>query len=246
MKVKKVKQKFLKIVKKYKKQIKKIKLGWSLSRHINDHQKKWRFYMQQYPTISKSIIKDLDYYIFDKLDGSNIRVEFSLKNGFDKFGTRKKLMSDDSGILNISKDLILKYESITEEIFKKNKWKDGTLFFEFHGENSFAGFHDEKDDFKVSLIDAHIVNLGYLAPKEYLKTFEGKIEMSEFIKIGKLNKTTIHDIENGLIPGVTFEGVIGKALVKNKIVRCKVKSKLWLSKLKDRYGNDDELYKKLE
>ena len=41
--------------------------------------------MQQYPSIGKGIIQDVDYYIFDKLDGSNIRVEFSLKKGFDKF-----------------------------------------------------------------------------------------------------------------------------------------------------------------
>lgn len=38
--------------------------------------------MQQYPSINKEVIKDLDYYVFDKLDGSNIRVEFSLKKGF--------------------------------------------------------------------------------------------------------------------------------------------------------------------
>lgn len=75
--------------------------------------------MQQYPSIGKDIIQDLDYYIFEKIDGSNIRVEYSLKKGFDKFGTRHKLMSDDSGILNNSKDLILNYEKQVFDIFKK-------------------------------------------------------------------------------------------------------------------------------
>lgn len=202
--------------------------------------------MQQYPSIGKDIIQDIDYYIFDKLDGSNIRVEFSLKHGFDKFGTRKKLMSDDSGILNLSKDLILQYENITEEIFKKNKWQNGTLFFEFHGPNSFAGFHDESDQFKVSLIDAHIGKIGYLPPREYIKTFEDKIEMSEFLKIGKFNKTTIAEIQEGKFPGMTFEGVIGKAFIRNKIVRCKVKNKDWISKLKDKCGDDIKLFETLK
>lgn len=63
-------------------------------------------------------------------------MEYSLKKGFDKFGTRKKLMSDDSGILNQSKELIMGYEKAVYDIFKKNRWENGTLFFEFHGPNS--------------------------------------------------------------------------------------------------------------
>lgn len=200
--------------------------------------------MQQYPSISKDIIKDLDYYIFDKLDGSNIRVEYSLKKGFDKFGTRKKLMSDDSGILNLSKDLILSKEKEVYDIFKKNKWQDGTLFFEFFGDQSFAGFHSENDNFKVSLIDAHISKLGYLAPKEYLKAFDS-IEMSEFLGIHRLNQNVINDINNGNFDGVTFEGIIGKAFIRNKIVRCKVKNKAWIEKLKNKCGTDEKMFEML-
>lgn len=198
--------------------------------------------MQQYPSIDKQIIKGQDYYIFDKLDGSNIRVEFSVKKGFDKFGTRKKLMSDDSGILNQSKDLILKNEDIILNIFKKNKWQAGTLFFEFYGPNSFAGFHEELDDFKVSLIDAHINNKGYLEPKEYLKAFEDKIEISPLLHVGKLNSSTIEKIQNGTLEGMTFEGIIGKAFLKNKHIRCKVKNKQWIDKLKNRYGEDSKMF----
>lgn len=200
--------------------------------------------MQQYPSISKDIIKDLDYYIFDKLDGSNIRVEYSLKKGFDKFGTRKKLMSDDSGILNLSKDLILAKEKEVYDIFKKNKWQDGTLFFEFFGDQSFAGFHAENDNFKVSLIDAHIGKLGYLQPKEYLKAFDS-IEMSEFLGIHRLNQNVINDINNGNFEGVTFEGVIGKAFIRNKVVRCKVKNKAWIDKLKNKCGADEKMFELL-
>jgi hypothetical protein len=201
--------------------------------------------MQQYPSIDKKIIKDLDYYIFDKLDGSNIRVEFSLKKGFDKFGTRHKLMSDESGILNLSKDLIFNYEKVTHDIFKKNKWQSGTLFFEFFGKKSFAGFHEENDDFKVCLIDAHITKLGYLNPKDYIRTFDDYIEMSTFLKIGKFNKTLIEQIKNGELEGFSFEGVIGKAFLKNKHIRVKVKNKKWIEKLKNHCGEDENLFNHL-
>ncbi len=201
--------------------------------------------MQQYPSIDKQIIKGQDYYIFDKLDGSNIRVEFSLKKGFDKFGTRKKLMSDDSGILNRSKDLILKNESSILNIFKKNKWQAGTLFFEFYGQNSFAGFHEENDIFKVSLIDAHIERKGYLEPREYLKAFEDNVEISKLIHVGKLNSNLIQQIQNGELDGMTFEGIVGKTVIKNKHVRCKVKNKQWIEKLKNKYGDNSDMFNTL-
>lgn len=200
--------------------------------------------MQQYPTISKDVISGLDYYVFNKLDGSNIRVEYSLKKGFDKFGTRKKLMSDDSGILNKSKELILKTEENVYNIFKKNKWQSGTLFFEFYGSNSFAGFHKEDDDFKTVLIDAHIYNKGYLSPKEYIKEFD-LIEMAEFLGIYKLNSNVIADIRAGVFEGMSFEGIIGKSFNRNKIIRCKVKNKAWIDKLKHKCGDDLSLFEQL-
>lgn len=135
--------------------------------------------MQQYPSINKEVIKDLDYYVFDKLDGSNIRVEFSLKKGFDKFGTRKKLMSDDSGILNLSKDLIMQNEKEVHDIFKKNKWQEGTLFFEFYGDKSFSGFHEENDNFKVKLIDAHIVDILPIAKARGFLLQDGHVRPQE-------------------------------------------------------------------
>jgi hypothetical protein len=201
--------------------------------------------MQNYPSISKDYIQSLDYYIFDKLDGSNIRVEFSLKSGFNKFGTRHKLMSDDSGILNQSKDLILAYEEQVHNIFRKNKWQTGTLFFEFYGPQSFAGFHEENDDFKVYLIDSHIGKIGFLHPKDYLKAFEDSIEMAQFLKIGKFNKPFLEEVKNGQLEGMTFEGVIGKSSNRNKLIRCKAKSQAWLSRLKDKCGDDEQLFEKL-
>jgi hypothetical protein len=43
--------------------------------------------MKTYPSISRDIVGQ-PIYAFDKLDGSNIRAEWSKKNGFHKFGSR--------------------------------------------------------------------------------------------------------------------------------------------------------------
>jgi len=40
--------------------------------------------MLEYPTIKKEVI-NIPIYAFDKIDGSNIRVEWGPKNGFYKF-----------------------------------------------------------------------------------------------------------------------------------------------------------------
>lgn len=201
--------------------------------------------MQQYPSIGKEYIQGLDYYMFDKLDGSNVRVEFSLKKGFDKFGTRHKLMSDDSGIINLSKDLIIATEEQVHNIFKKNKWQNGTLFFEFAGPKSFAGFHEEDDEFKVHLIDAHIFKHGYLHPRDFLKTFEKNIEIAKFLGIHKFSQPFLEIVKNGELEGMTFEGVIGKSENRNKLVRAKAKSSAWISKLKDKFADDEKMFEQL-
>jgi hypothetical protein len=50
--------------------------------------------MKSYPSIPKKVSED-PVYLFDKLDGSNIRAEWTKKNGFAKFGTRNRLMSPE-------------------------------------------------------------------------------------------------------------------------------------------------------
>lgn len=202
--------------------------------------------MQAYPTIEKKVLDNMEYYLFEKLDGSNIRVEFSLKNGFERYGSRHRLLDEHSGILNKAISLIEHNKKEITEIFKANKWQSGTLFFEFYGENSFAGFHDADDSFKVVLIDAHIFKKGFLAPEAYLNAFSGRINLPHFIGVQKIDAKSIEQIRKGIFPGMAFEGVIGKAYYKNKVVRCKIKSDEWIGKLKERCKDDLELFERLK
>jgi hypothetical protein len=201
--------------------------------------------MITYPSIPKKIT-DISYYLFDKIDGSNIRAEFSLKKGFHRFGSRHRLLSDESGpILNKSKDIILAYEDIVKNIFRKQRWEAGTLFFEFYGEHSFAGNHSENDDFKVVLIDFHLERKGFLHPKDFLDTFDGNLPTPNFLGISKLSDPLIRKIQKRDVEGMGFEGIVAKAVVKNQVVRCKVKTFDWLNKLKNICGEDENLFNKL-
>jgi len=61
--------------------------------------------MKSYPTISTKI-KPTQIYAFDKIDGSNIRVEWSDKQGFYKFGSRNRLIDENTYRLGESVNLI--------------------------------------------------------------------------------------------------------------------------------------------
>src|SRR5690242_2537340 len=101
--------------------------------------------MKSYPSIPhwRHGIWGETVYAFDKLDGSNIRVEWSKKRGWYKFGSRNVLLTSEQGILNKSIDIFnKKYAEVLEKKFKDDKDLRKSLkfvvFLEFFGENSFA------------------------------------------------------------------------------------------------------------
>ena len=86
--------------------------------------------VKEYPSIQKIIIYDLYTYIFDKLDVSNIRAEWSKKEGFYKFGSRKRLTNANDVLLGKPPDLVReKYERDLHDIFKKQRYERAICFF---------------------------------------------------------------------------------------------------------------------
>ena len=62
--------------------------------------------MKAYPTIEYKINGKIPVYAFDKLDGSNIRAEWTIKNGFHKFGSRRRLLDPNEEPLGEAVKLI--------------------------------------------------------------------------------------------------------------------------------------------
>lgn len=189
--------------------------------------------MKQYPSISNEIVKNKPIYAFDKLDGSNIRAEWSKKRGFYKFGARKRLLDPKEPILGKAVELILeKYSEDLTQCFKKYKQQKAVCFFEFWGPNSFAGFHASDDQHTVTLFDISFQK-GILEPKEFLNKF-GHLDTPELLYQGKVNQEFIDSVRGSFLEGMTHEGVVckGKYTQPGNPLMFKIKSKSWLTKLK--------------
>lgn len=198
--------------------------------------------MEQYPSIDK-IIRNTHIYAYDKLDGSNIRAEWTRKTGFTKFGSRRQLIDESHSLLGEAIPLFNeKYADVLDEIFRKQKYQKATAFFEFYGKNSFAGFHEDEPH-EVTLFDVHIYKQGLMSPQEFNKVFK-HIDTAPLLFQGKPTTEFIESVYSGTLEGMTFEGVVCKAGYdnRNKLASFKIKNKAWLTRLKEKCGNDEKMF----
>ena len=182
---------------------------------------------------------------FDKLDGSNLRFEYSQKRGFYKFGTRNVLIDRNSEPFGFAIDLFLaKYEKPLTEIFKSKSYRDKQNFVcyaELIGDVSSFGQHDfANDKFDLILFDVEEAKSGFIPPRQFVKDF-GHIGIPTIVYEGNLNKEFIADIKNNTY-GLK-EGVICKGLIPNRknnpIYYCKIKANEWFDRLR---AKDPSLY----
>lgn len=202
--------------------------------------------MLEYPSITKNVV-NVPIYAFDKLDGSNVRVEWSRKNGFTKFGSRKRLLTADEEPLGEAIHIF--NENLSDRLVKplRNlRVERATLFMEFHGPNSFAGAHEDEEH-SLTLFDVSLFKKGFMLPKEFMKTFDNIVPTADLLYHGNANNDFLEEVHTGILEGMTFEGVVCKSqeLVRGKQVRFKVKNQAWLEKLKNKCGNDEKMFEEL-
>lgn len=191
--------------------------------------------MKEYPSITNIPVKSEYVYVFDKLDGSNIRAEWSKKKGFYKFGTRHRLMDRSEPIFGKAIDLILKdFSEPLSKIFREDKQEKAMAFFEFVGPNSFAGTHDPSDDHQVVLLD--VSYKGLLEASDFLKKFQ-HLAIPACLHFGKVNQEFIEKVKDGSLPGMTFEGVVakGKYISPGLPLMFKIKNQFWINKVKSKF-----------
>lgn len=203
--------------------------------------------MKEYPTIERSLRYETPVYMFDKLDGSNVRSSWDRKKGFWKFGKRHGLLDDSNPHLTLAENLIREtYSESLGRIFHDERWTEATAFFEFWGPQSFAGSHVEGDEFRVTLFDVSVFKKGFLEPRAYLKLFKD-VPHAELLFQGNFNHEVEQEIRAGLLEGMTFEGVVCKGACETpgRPLMFKVKSQAWFDKLKDYCKGDTKLFEKL-
>lgn len=208
--------------------------------------------MKEYPHIDywdKGIFGDR-VYAFNKLDGSNIRIEWDRKQlkkgnngGFIKFGTKTQIIDNTNEYFGDAVDIFLnKYCDSLNEVFKKDKYFRNIdrviLFSEYFGENSFAGFHDSNEKKDIVIFDICHYKKGFLPPKLFVEYF-GHLDIPEVIYVGNYNKELIQNIKNNV---ELKEGVVCKGVRKTKgndiVWMTKIKTNQWMDRLKNKFGEE--------
>jgi hypothetical protein len=204
--------------------------------------------MKSYPSISGKYVNGVVLTVFDKLDGSNIRAEWSKKRGFYKFGTRTRLVDETDIFFGKTPQLIQeKFGEDLAKIYTDNKYDRAIAFFEFWGPESFAGSHaDDLSNNTVTLIDVCPYKKGILPPKPFIKLY-GHLDIPEILHVGHLDPEVVYAIKNGTLDGMTFEGVVCKypQAKTGHSQMFKIKSNKWLDKLREHVDGDEEAFRRL-
>lgn len=204
--------------------------------------------MKTYPSIPRWNGKKSDYvYVFDKLDGSNVRCEIDRKGKIRKFGRREGLLDDSNPFLKEVPDLIQeKYADALIPIVQKKGWEFATFYFEFWGPSSFAGSHAEEPH-TVTLFDVAPHKHGFLEPHAFLDIF-GHLDIAKLLLHEPFTRDIAEQVTNSTLEGMTFEGVLCKGYLDRKkgMVRMfKWKSKAWLDRLHDLCQDEKEFNERM-
>ena len=200
--------------------------------------------MKDYPSVPRSVgtaFRQIDNcYVFDKIDGSSMRAEWSKKRGWYKFGRRHGLCDSSNPHLEQVPEMF--YSDLAEDLTRlatDNRWQHLVVFFEFWGEQSFAGQHFDDDPKHLTVFDVAADKKGILPPKEFLKRFAGYVSTPAFLGRVQWTRGYVEKVRRGEVEGITFEGVVGKsAISKHEIVRAKAKTQAWIDKVLEIHGKE--------
>lgn len=182
-------------------------------------------------------------WAFDKLDGTNLCVEWTKKRGWHKWSTRWRLF--DHTDTDFGSAPALFQAGFAEPIEKvlRDKYKgrhEATAYFEFFGPGSFAGLHNPNDPTReIALIDIRIHRLGIVGPKEFLKNF-GHLKIPRVVYQGPIDHQFIQEVREGKF-GVN-EGVVAKGGEGHKLWMMKVKTLDYKARIKAMYASSWEKF----
>lgn len=199
--------------------------------------------MLEYPSISPEPRYGGPYFIWDKLDGINLRSEWSKQQGFYKLGARATHLSDQwrgeaGALIDFQAAAMIK-------IFKKQRWDRATVFFEFYGERSFAGIFPRNSAKLIALFDVAGPDRKLLDPRDFYKLFYDIVQTPKLLLRGNFNKEVEAEVRAGTLPGMTFEGIVAKGPAVEKDgppIMFKSKSQAWIDKVHGLYGDKAKDY----
>jgi len=182
-------------------------------------------------------------WAFEKLDGSNIRAEWSKKRGWYKFGTKKQMIDASHPQFGEAVYLFMdKYSEGLSKVFTDKKEyreiRSFVVFCEYFGEKSFAGYHVPEDKKDIVLFDVNMVQKDkWVKPKDFIKNYN-HLGIPRLIYHDNFNRSLIRDVKEGKYD--VKEGVIVKGLRRIKgeeiVWLTKIKTNWWMNKVKRQLG----------
>jgi hypothetical protein len=196
------------------------------------------------PGPHKAASKGEQCLAFYKYDGSNIRAEWNRKQGWYKFGTRRRLFDKTDHEYGRAIDLFLeRYGEALPKIFQTNKNYKGRdqiiAFCEFYGEESFAGYHNFEKPFEVTLIDVEVHKKGFVLPRQFVDDFAPHVPVAPVVYEGRFDNDFVEQVianklEVSLLEGVVAKGSISGRNPQHSLWMAKVKTRWWLDELRKR------------
>lgn len=178
---------------------------------------------------------------FDKLDGSNLRFEWSKKRGFYKFGSRNVMIDETHEQFGRGVRIFReKYEEPLSRVFSSKKYRDVLSFVcyaEFLGRKSSFGQHEfDNDEFDVVLFDIDRYKKGFVPPRDFVEDF-GEFGIPRIVYTGNLTKEfvlRVKENEFDLSEGVICKGKIPGKNDREHLYYCKIKTNEWFDRLRAR------------
>jgi hypothetical protein len=188
------------------------------------------------PHLAASGLLGSSFHTFAKVDGSNLRAQWNPKRGFYKFGTRTQLLSPEDSVFGPALPLFQDtLASALDAIARAQRWTDLVVFLEFAGPRSFAGSHLPDDPKSLYLLDAAANQQGILGPARFLELF-GALPHPDYLGYRVWDRAFVSDVARGSLPGMSFEGVVGKAGERHQLRFVKTKSQAWIDAVRARYS----------
>lgn len=190
--------------------------------------------MKDYPSIPHALASGLlgqSFHTFAKVDGSNLRAQWNPKRGFYKFGTRTQLLSPQDNVFGPAIPLFqATIEHSLDAIARKNRWTDLVVFMEFAGPRSFAGSHFPDDPKVLYLLDAAANKQGLLSPSRFLELFSS-LPHPAYLGHHAWDASFVASVSASGLPGMSFEGVVGKSGERHQLHFIKAKSQAWIDRV---------------
>jgi hypothetical protein len=196
--------------------------------------------MKQYPSIQgPSKAPRQTCVAFYKHDGSNLRFEWSRKQGWHKFGTRHTLFDESDPLYGPAIGIFSrKYaDGISGVMLEEKRFRNVRsviVFAEFFGQRSFAGQHEPGDEMDLVLFDVSPHKMGLLSPCEFLGLF-GHLHVPLVVYEGNMNGSLIEGVRQNRLSTTLNEGVVCKGGSGHDLWMCKIKTLSYLERLKARY-----------